>query len=313
MDARQPKTIEELQRLLQTEGPLFFIAGGTDLVLRMNSNWPEEGQIIDLSHLDPIKSCVLEREGLKIGAAMTMTEICESELVSLLCPCLAAAASVVGSTQIRNRATLGGNFINAAQCADTIPALISLEAQAEIMNEHGVRRQVPVASLLIDINKTGVGSREVVLGFHIPNEHLKGLGAYAKIGARKAVTIAKINCALYAAVEDGVITKARASFGSLGPCAFHSEMVSKAFEGKSIKALRDWSEGHFAAGLSARQLESTQRVVLDQSEEIEQLVEIFVKQVEAAIPTRDSRHYKKSAVKAVAASLIDQIAKGGER
>ena len=273
----QPTSMEGLKEALQSEGHKIFAAGCTDLMIRMREKSPEDAILIDLSKIQALKSCERAEEGLRLGAMCTMTELASSTLVRSAAKVLSCAASQVGSTQIRNRATLGGNVANAAQCADTIPALIALEAEVELLKGDGSLRRLKVEDFVTGIGRTLIAETEVLIGFILPKAQLDLPGGYCKIGSREAVTIAKINCAGILHFNDDKVDKARIAFGSLGQRGFYSKLVSEGLLGLSREALRS---------------EST--------------VELFAKQVEEAIPGRASMTYKCSAVKAAAVSVIEQ-------
>lgn len=281
----QPKNLDTLREAMSNghsgsgagKDKLVFAAGCTDLMIRLRANPPEGIVVIDLSKMDSLKKCALEEDGLKIGALCTMTALSESPVVRQNAGILACAASKVGSTQIRNRATIGGNVANAAQCADTIPALIALEAEVELMDSTGALRRLPVEAFVTGIGRTRLGADEVVTGFVIPPQHLALPGGYCKIGAREAVTIAKINCAGIFQFGEAGVNSARIAFGSLGQRGFFSDHVSAGLTGMTFEMLE---KGAY--------------------------LELFEKQVELAIPGRDSLAYKRSAVKAVAASIVEQ-------
>lgn len=273
----QPVTLKELADSLMTDGKKIFFAGGTDIMNRLRLHPPGPVTVIDLSQMDDLKSFHHNEMGLRIGAMCTMTELSRSSLVKGLADVLAAAAAQVGSTQIRNRATVGGNVANAAQCADTIPPLIALDADVELMNGQGAIRTIKVEEFVTGIGRTLITEQEVVTGFNIPARSLNLRGGYGKIGSRKAVTIAKVNGAGVFRIDEDTVKYARVAFGSLGTRGFYSPCVSAGMEGMTVDQLRD---GKY--------------------------MDFFVEQVDRAIPGRDSLSYKRSAVRAVAASIVEQ-------
>lgn len=277
--AEQPFNLKQLQQVLGAPFLITLVAGGTDITIKMRKSPVEQGIILDLSHVSEMKQRHLDHQGLWIGALCTMTELAESQEIRHLLPLLSKAAGSVGSTQIRNRATIGGNVGNAAQCADTIPVLMALGAKADILQASGERREMLVTELVQGIGKTALKANEVIVGFQIPAENLRCRSGYSKVGSRETVTIAKINCAAVVKTTDGIISSAQVAFGSLGAKAFLSPAVSLGLLGK-IPA------------------QCTEEMVID----------LFVSQVEEAIGGRASLPYKRSAVKAVAADIRNQIA-----
>lgn len=275
--ALQPITLDDLAAAIALEGKKIFVAGGTDVMIHLRLHPPGSATIIDLSHMDVLKACHRNEMGLRVGALCTMTELEESQLIRHGAGVLATAASQVGSTQIRNRATVGGNVANAAQCADTIPALIALDADIELMNGDGVIRSLKVEDFVTGIGKTLITEQEVVTGFMIPYRSLDLYGGYGKVGSRKAVTIAKVNGAGVFRIEEGTVLSARTAFGSIGQRSFFSDHVSEGLIGMKMDQLRT-----------------------------EEYLDFFIEQVEKAIPGRDSLPYKRSAVRAVAVAMMEQ-------
>lgn len=276
-DLFQPKDLQELTLALKAPGRKLAMAGGTDLMVRLRTHSAGSVTVLDLSAMAALKGLRDAGGALRIGSMTTMTELGDSEQARTLVPALAAAASQVGSTQIRNRATIGGNVANAAQCADTIPALIALDADVELMNGDGALRRVSVAEFVTGIGRTLITEDEILTGFLIPSENLNLRSGFGKVGSRKTVTIAKVNCAAVLSFDGVAITRARVAFGSIGQRAFLSESVSEGLRGMTLAQLKQGA--HLA---------------------------LFVTQVDKAIPGRDSLPYKRSAVRAVAEDIISQ-------
>ncbi len=280
----QPCSLEALKAALDQSDKLLFAAGGTDLVVRMNRQAMPYTTLIDLSHMEPLKVIEIRDQTLFIGAMCTMQTISKSALVWSNAAFLSKAADHVGSTQIRNRATIGGNVANAAQCADTVPALIALEAEIELMDGKGTFRTLKVDDFLLGIGRTRLEENEVITGFYLPAARLRTAGGYAKIGSREKVTIAKLNGAMSCNVSENRITQVRVALGSLGARAYHAKTLSERLEGCPVDQLLT-----------------------------EEILQWFVAEVDRAIPGRASQPYKRNAVKAVAFSMLEQTIFGSGR
>jgi CO/xanthine dehydrogenase FAD-binding subunit len=126
----RPSSLQEVLTLLAEHGPRAgLLAGGTDLLVRLRSGRGLPDIVIDLKHVDGLRSDVIETGGcLRVGARAVMTDLIADDRVQRFFPALVEAASVVGSIQIRNRATLAGNICNASPAADTAPPLLTYEA-----------------------------------------------------------------------------------------------------------------------------------------------------------------------------------------
>lgn len=208
-----------------------FIAGGTDLIVKLRKGKEKPRRVIDITGLDEIKKIKLEADSLKIGAAATFSQIASSELIREKAKALAVAASQVGSVQIRNRATIGGNIANASPAADSIPPLLALEAKLITIDKDGKEREKYIKDVLLDIEKTNLEADELIKEIIIPvNEEYKS--GFFKLGRRKSVAIARLNMAVSIKhYQNGLIEDARVAFGALGPTAFCSELAEKALIG----------------------------------------------------------------------------------
>jgi carbon-monoxide dehydrogenase medium subunit len=140
----RPESLDELLGLLHEHGPeAKLLAGGTDLVVRLRSGGVPR-MVIDLKRVEELRGDVVETGGrLRIGARAVMTDLIEDRRVRRYFSALVEGASVVGSVQIRNRATLAGNICNASPAADTVPALLVYGAVANLVGCTG-RRSVPL-------------------------------------------------------------------------------------------------------------------------------------------------------------------------
>src|SRR5512132_287713 len=135
----QPATLAEASRLLKDNGPGGrFLAGGTDLVIAMKEKGLLPKYIVDLKRVPGLGGIRENTDGsISLGALTTLYEIETSKLIKKKYSFLAQSAAEVGSIQIRNRATIGGNMANATPSADTAPALIALNATAKIVGANG--------------------------------------------------------------------------------------------------------------------------------------------------------------------------------
>jgi CO/xanthine dehydrogenase FAD-binding subunit len=149
---------------------------------------------------------------LRLGAGLTFTEIEQSELASLL-PALAEAARTVGSPQIRNRGTIGGNLGTASPAGDALPPLLIEAAEVELASVRGTRR-LPLAEFLVGPKRNALAEDELILAVHI--EPSGAAQTFMKVGPRNAMVIAVCSLALSV---DRERNEARAAFGSSGPVA----------------------------------------------------------------------------------------------
>jgi xanthine dehydrogenase iron-sulfur cluster and FAD-binding subunit A len=223
------KTIAEAVALLNTPGMVSRpLAGGTDLVLLMrheskhapaagNGNTNARRQVVDISLIPEMHRIEQDGERVIIGGAATFTEVMESSLVAHTARTLLEACRLVGAVQIRNMGTLGGNVANAAACADSLPALVCLDAVARVATPEG-ERVWTVSELILRPNKTQIppGGLLVSLEYLIPAEG--SYSTFIKLGRRNAMAISRLTVAALGRLDiDGRISEARLAPGSATP------------------------------------------------------------------------------------------------
>ena len=206
-----PKTMEELgQALAQLTPDSLILAGGTDLVLHLRSRHLEPDAILSLSDLPQLQEIQVTPERAVIGAMAVMRQVQQSLDGLEDLQALADAAGGVGSPQIRNKGTLGGNVANASPAGDTPPVLWLLGAQAEVMGPGGGVRTLPVQKLVRESGGSALAHNEVILRFTIDRTALRGWrSAFEKLGHRSQVTISRIGMAV-ALLQDGDVYKRQA-------------------------------------------------------------------------------------------------------
>jgi CO/xanthine dehydrogenase FAD-binding subunit len=176
------------------------LAGGTDLVNQHRGGQISCDRIVDVAHVPELR--VIEANGrLIIGAAVTHVEIVESALLQGKVPLLVRACGQIGSPQIRNIATIGGNVVNAAACADTLPALVCLGAEAIVATGGGEQR-LPVADLITGVNETALPPGGLVRAFAFDQPPATSRASFQRIGRRQAMSIARLSVAAMGAVDE---------------------------------------------------------------------------------------------------------------
>jgi CO/xanthine dehydrogenase FAD-binding subunit len=220
----RPTTIDELLGLLGTHGSAArLLAGGTDLLVRLRLGHIAPDVVIDLKRVGDLRADIidvpmdLEAGGaaLRIGARALMADIAADQRVIRHFPALVDAARVVGSVQIRNRATLAGNICNASPAADTAPALLVYRAIVNITGPQGARR-VAVEDFVTGPGRTVLNGAEIVTSIDLPIPARRTGAAFGRVTRRYGVDLASVNlCCL---VTDTGET--RFAFGAVGPRPF---------------------------------------------------------------------------------------------
>ncbi|MBV7274783.1 FAD binding domain-containing protein [Clostridiaceae bacterium UIB06] len=278
MTIKTPQTLEELKRYISNaDDNTYILAGGTDFIIKMNKKNIYEGTIIDLTGISKLNYITKEDDFIKIGANTTFTDISESSIINSYATCVAQAASMIGSTQIRNCATIAGNVANASQAADCIPALICLNAKAKIMNGEGIFIEKSIEELVLGINKNSLKKDEVIVEILIPIRNINYKSAFSKIGSRSSVTISKLNMAVSLKLGK-VIEEVSIVIGSLGEKAFHSTICEEILVNKEVN-----------------------------TELFESFKEKLKYQVDLAIPNRKSKEYKREAILGICDEIIGKL------
>ena len=210
MDVLTPRTLEEALRLKSETPGAVPIEGGTDVMVELNFDRARPEALLNLNEVTELKGWSRENGRLRLGASLTYDEAMEATLAEQL-PALAEASRTVGSPQIRNRGTIGGNLGTASPAGDALPPLLIEDAEIEVASVRGARR-VPVREFLVGPKRNALGEDELITAVLI--EPSGASQTFMKIGPRNAMVIAVCSLALSADRERGEL---RASFGSAGP------------------------------------------------------------------------------------------------
>jgi CO/xanthine dehydrogenase FAD-binding subunit len=205
-----PRSLEEALGLRAEHPGARPIAGGTDLMVALNAERERPDALLDLGRVPELRGWRRDGDELVLGAAVTYTEAASGELASAL-PALAAASRTVGSPQIRNRGTLGGNLGTASPAGDSLPPLMIEDARVELAGTRGTRT-LPLNEFLIGPKRNALGDDELVVALRV-----RPSGApqtFMKVGPRNAMVISICSLALSADRGRGEL---RAAFGSSGP------------------------------------------------------------------------------------------------
>ncbi|MGH3062940.1 MAG: FAD binding domain-containing protein [Gaiellaceae bacterium] len=210
MDVLTPRTLEEALRLRSETPGVVPIEGGTDVMVELNFDRARPPALLNLNEVTELKGWTRENGKLRLGASLTYDEAMEAPLAEQL-PALAEASRTVGSPQIRNRGTIGGNLGTASPAGDALPPLLIEDAEVELASVRGARR-VPVREFLVGPKQNALADDELITAVFV--EPSGAPQTFMKIGPRNAMVIAVCSLALSA---DRERRELRASFGSAGP------------------------------------------------------------------------------------------------
>jgi CO/xanthine dehydrogenase FAD-binding subunit len=219
----QPETLREALEMRSAHPGAAPICGGTDIMVELNFDHRRPEYILDLTRVPELAEWSRENGAFRVGAGVTYTRIIE-ELGDKL-PGLAMASRTVGSPQIRNRGTVGGNLGTASPAGDGLPPLYASDAGVEVASLEGTRR-IPVAEFITGPKRNVLRDDELITAFHIPEAD--GPQQYSKIGTRNAMVIAVCAFGLALHPEEG---KVGACIGSAAPTPVRAREAEEFIEG----------------------------------------------------------------------------------
>jgi CO/xanthine dehydrogenase FAD-binding subunit len=207
-----PHSLDEALALKAERPDAVPIQGGTDLMVELNFDRARPEAILNLNEVAELRGWSRENGSVRLGSGLTYTEAMEDEVAELL-PALAEASRTVGSPQIRNRGTIGGNLGTASPAGDALPPLLVEGAEVELAKT-GATRTVPLAEFLVGPKQNALAEDELIVAVRLTPS--KSRQTFMKVGPRNAMVIAV--CSLALAV-DREAEEIRAAYGSAGPVA----------------------------------------------------------------------------------------------
>ncbi|MFH1010535.1 MAG: xanthine dehydrogenase family protein subunit M [bacterium] len=233
MQILTPRSLEEALELLAIELPPKVLAGGTDLLVLRKDNPDKFASFLALENVHELCGIHKEDNHIRIGSRATHSEIEHSGIVTKYAPVLAHAAAGIGSVQIRNRGTIGGNIIHASPAGDLIPALIALDAVAELHSLRS-RREIPLREFFLGPGKSVCRGDELLVAAHFQLPDARERGTFLKIGPRKAVACSKVNVAVQALVHHKSIEWIRIALGAVAPTVIRAPRTESLLQGRLL-------------------------------------------------------------------------------
>jgi len=233
------------------------LAGGTDLLPQLREGRRSADRIVDLKRIPALSAIgALPQGGIEIGAALSATHVARHPAIIGNYPAIAAAARLLGSVQVQNRATLGGNVCNAAPSADVVPALICHAALAEIAGANG-RRQVALEEFCLGPGKTVLSADEVLISLSLAPVPPRSATTYLRFTPRREMDIAIAGVAVRIDLaEDRSIAFARVALASVGPTPLRAVPAERVLQGNRPEPALAREAGFAAAG-AARPISDT--------------------------------------------------------
>lgn len=232
---RPARLDEALAILAEYQGQAAVLAGGTDLLVGMKHKLIKPAHLVGLEALEGLGQ-IEEREGtLLLGPMLTAAALAGEPRVQRLATALALGAGVLGSPQVRNRATVGGNVCNARPAADMCVPLLALGATALLQSQAG-SRQVPLSEFFLGPGRTVRAPGELLCGVKLPAGGPGTGSGYQKLGLRQALEIALVNVAAFVTLEDDgkTVAAARVALGAVAPTPILSPGAEAVLKGQAI-------------------------------------------------------------------------------
>src|SRR3954453_1615125 len=204
-----PRSLDEALQLRAERPGALPIEGGTDVMVELNFDRRRPDALLNLNEVPELKGWSRDNGALRLGAGLTYTEAMR-DLATVL-PALTEASRTVGSPQIRNRGTIGGNLGTASPAGDALPPLLVERAEVELASVRGTRR-LPLTEFLVGPKRNALAEDELIVAVHV--DPSGAAQTFMKIGPRNAMVIAVCSLALAVDRERDEI---RASYGSAGP------------------------------------------------------------------------------------------------
>jgi carbon-monoxide dehydrogenase medium subunit len=230
-----PGSVDECLAALAKRGPeAKLVAGGTDLLPQLKNGLLHPACVIDISRLSELRTIAVGADGgLRLGAAVTARQIERHAQLRVAYPALAESAALVGSIQVRNLATVGGNVCNAAPSADMAPPLVALDAEAVIAGPKG-RRRIPVEKFFEGVHKTALAPDELLVEFVVAAPGPRSGGSYLRHTPRRELDIAVVGVASQVTLTNGVCTKARIVLAAVATTPVRAPAAERALEGQPL-------------------------------------------------------------------------------
>jgi CO/xanthine dehydrogenase FAD-binding subunit len=229
-----PGSVEEAVALLADNPGAKPLAGGTDLIVQMKSGRVSPGAIVDLKRIAQLSGVRRHGDGFAIGAATACTALKNDEELAAAWPGVVEAANLIGSVQVRNRATMGGNLCNASPAADAVPALVAAGATVVIAGPGG-EREVAVEEVPTGPGSTSLAPGEFVVEIRLPAQVRGGGDAYLRSIPRTEMDIAVVGLGVNLVLDgDGTCTAARVAIGAAAPTVLLVPEAARALMGTRL-------------------------------------------------------------------------------
>lgn len=247
MSYLRPHRLEDALEWLAAERPL-VMAGCTD-IYPLHQTPALDGPLLDITGLDELRGITAAEGWRRIGAATSWSDIIRAGLPPAY-DGLIAAAREIGGVQIQVSGTIGGNLCTASPAGDSIPCLMTLDAEIELASQRG-RRRLPLADFLTGARQTARDGDELVIAIHVPEQAEAGHAGFEKLGARRYLVISIAMAAARLVVSGGRIASAAIAVGACAPVAVRLGEIEAALHGLACSEAEPWLRDNMAGIMAA--------------------------------------------------------------
>ncbi len=230
-----PDTLDAAVALLAgASGDARVLAGGTDVIVQMYADVIEPSLLVDIKNIQEMRSITENGGVFQFGAAVTGMEMLEHEALCKAWPGVIEGVALIGSIQIKGRATVAGNLCNASPAADSVPAIIAADAVATVVGPGG-RREIAVEDFVTGPGQTSLQKGEVVISISLPVRPAHSGDCYLRLTPRTEMDIAVVGAGVNLTLDDGgVCTAARVAIGAVAPTPLLVADAANALIGTSV-------------------------------------------------------------------------------
>jgi CO/xanthine dehydrogenase FAD-binding subunit len=226
-----PSSLTEALEILQSRGErVKLVAGGTDLIIQMKNGLIPRMDLLNIQALRELQYIRHDDNMIRVGALTTFTEISRSPIIRRHAVMLAQAADTIGSIQIMNKATLGGNLVNASPAADSLPPLYALNATVKTVSKDG-SRTIPIERFYMGYKKLDLRPSEIVAEVIFSPMGEMEIGGFFKHGLRLGDAISVVNGSIWVRRDGEIIEDVRVALGAVAPTVVRARACERVLKG----------------------------------------------------------------------------------
>lgn len=230
-----PKTIEEALELIKENNNVKLLAGGTDLILELNRGKTAPDYLVNLGSLSELKTISEDKKYIYVGSMVTFSML-QNKLIRDYYNSLIKCSKSMGSPQIRNMATIGGNIANGGSAADIVPCIISLDGILTISSS-STKRKISCEDYFKNFSVEKIKSNEILTEIQLPK--LRQESGYYKLGKRNSLAIARLSAAVSFVLQNDKVANFNLSLGAVGRFPFKVSGFKELVEGREVQKLFD--------------------------------------------------------------------------